>query len=121
MSNNKIIVGTATLGLYEAVSKNESYTLIQLDPAVFYEGYLPHFQDSKGTIWASSHVMKIILIDESLKKTIGEIPIQGVISHLVESPGTNTVWVASSTGLYEVDTRNYSIIDAFHFILHPVL
>ena len=109
MRNGKIIVGTAGLGLYEALSVNNSYTLNQIDQTVFQEEYLPHFQDSKGTIWASSHVKKIILIDEGLKKVVAEIAIQGAICHLIESTSTNTVWVASSTGLYEVDTRNYSI------------
>lgn len=109
LRNGNILIGSASLGLYKNVLKNNTNTLTQLDATVFPDEYLIQFQDSRGTIWASSHVVDVAVIDENVTKVITKIPVQGTICHLVESVATNTMWVASSTGLYEVDTRDFRI------------
>jgi len=109
LSDGRIIFTARAGGLYEALVEDDTYTLHRIKPEEFNKTYSPLQQDKKGRIWMNEELQKFIILDPSSFKVITEIPINGICSPILETKDGQTTWIASSTGLYNVDTRNLTI------------
>jgi len=67
-----------------------------------HEGF-PVFLDPKGRIWLNEKYQGFTILDSATYKRIGFVPLNGLCGAMVSSQDENTIWIASNTGLFEID------------------
>jgi ligand-binding sensor domain-containing protein len=112
LADGRLIFSANEGGLYEVKSRESEYDVLPFQESKYIKPYIPAWQDKKGTIWLNENLQKFILVSAADYNTIGELPISGIISGFVETD--STVWVASSSGLYEVDAERLLIRKAYN-------
>ncbi|MEO5905316.1 MAG: triple tyrosine motif-containing protein, partial [Saprospiraceae bacterium] len=113
LSDGSIILGNQNGGLFKYTPDGNNYAIHRIDSVDSAKEYFPIGQDKQGGIWVSEQMQKIIIVDQNTLLKIGEIPISGFVAGMIENDN-RTAWVATSTGLYKVQTDEYKIIETFN-------
>jgi ligand-binding sensor domain-containing protein/anti-sigma regulatory factor (Ser/Thr protein kinase) len=108
LSNGRIYLARVSGGIWEAINENNIFRFQNVEPQKFFKEYLPLKQDAEGRMWMSEELVKMIVVDTALNK-IADLPIAGFCTQMVETDDGTTAWIASSMGLYQVDTRAMDI------------
>ncbi len=108
MEDGRIIFTAMPGGLYEVLGENDTYTLHQIKPETLRNAYSPLQQDKRGRIWINENLLQFIILDASFN-VIDTLPIKGMCSSFIETKEGNTIWIASSEGLYNVNAENLTI------------
>ena len=112
LADGRLIFSFVEGGLYEVKFHDGVYDVQPFLEDKYEKPYLPAWQDKKGTIWLNENLQKFILINSTDYSTMAELPISGITSGFVEMD--STVWVASSSGLYEVDAGRLQLRNAYN-------
>lgn len=109
LNDGRIIFSARTKWLYEVQSANDHYYLNPFDTIRFPSEYVFIHQDSKGILWLGDKLQKLILIDPLNFTKVAEIPLMGIVSHFIEDKTKNIAWISMSSGLFEINTTDYSV------------
>ena len=112
--DGKLYFAVRDSGIYEGIFENNKYNIHRFAPEILDKDYLPVWRDSRGIIWGNEELQKFVLVDPSTKRKIAEIPISGICNQFIEDQDQQTIWIATSTGLYNVDSREYVICNLYN-------
>ena len=107
------LIFAGSSGLFEAHEVGNEYILNSIRPEQFNKGYTPIQQDKKGRIWMSEELKQYIILDPSFN-IIAEIPITGICSPMIETEDGQSIWIASPSGLYNIDSKNLNIKELYN-------
>ena len=113
LRDGRLIFSARYGGIFEARPEHDTYSLHQIKPHSFFKEYTPIQQDEEGRIWMNENLEKFVILDTSFNK-ITEIPISGICSPILEAKDGQTIRVASTTGLYNVNSRDLTIRERYN-------
>ncbi|MEO6132631.1 MAG: ATP-binding protein [Saprospiraceae bacterium] len=125
LQDGRLLFSSRAFGLFQMNWNTNS--LEQIMPDSLKATYSDVYADHKGRIWASEDYRNIIVLDPATWKSIGKFPNTGAMGSVVESRDGMTTWIASSAGLYDIDSdslyvRNiYNADDGFPLGLNSML
>ncbi len=103
------LFGTGKKILYRGRSSADGQFTLSIVLKTGFDGF-PVFLDQQGRIWLNQENQKFAILDSSSYQRIDSVPINGLCSTMAFSPDSNTIWIASNIGLFEIDAINLKII-----------
>lgn len=76
--------------------------------------YSPVLKDGNGRIWAHQLLRDFMVYDPTSFQLLANIPLNGFPYSICTSADRTTHWIASSTGLYEIDNASFQIRNVYN-------
>ncbi len=96
-------------GIHQMVESHLNVSFPMVRPEIFVQSYASPFVDHLGRLWLSEDISRCFIIDPVSFDTLASLPIKGFPASYIEVPTSNTMWVISSMGLFNIDTKNLRI------------
>ncbi|HZV69937.1 MAG TPA: ATP-binding protein [Saprospiraceae bacterium] len=111
LGDGQVLFSRNDSGLFELDGNSDS--MRQIKPNVFKTSYLNLFKDQRGRLWMNEGLEHFIILEPITYNILARIPISGLWASMLESGDGHSIWIASTSGLYNVDAENLAICNVY--------
>lgn len=114
LPDGRLLLTGTKRGLFEgSISRSGTPRLRKIQAVPQDKEYYPVLWDPLGRVWLNEKLNQFIVLDSGKYNFITRLPVTGYCSGLFLSPDTSTIWVCSTTGLYEIDAASLYIKNVY--------
>ncbi len=103
LPDGRLLVST-NKGVFESITFEEGGIGLRLVEAIPSDKeYFPILLDHKRRLWLNRDVQMFLVLDPATYQVLDSVPVLGFSYSMALSPDSTVIWIAATTGLYEID------------------